>query len=253
MNLIIIYPDEVGPDGSVVLTGDRARHIRVVLRAEPGKFLRVGLLNGPFGRGLVEKISASETVLRCEFEKTVPPRVPVTLLLAVPRPKVLKRLWAQLATLGVGRIILVNAEKVERYYFDSHVMEPAFYNARLVEGLQQARDTRLPVVDVVKELKPFMEDRFGAMVSSGPRLIADPSGRAGVLQRLRGVKLAAAEQISLAIGPEGGWTPYELDMFAAHGFEAVGMGPRILRTDTACIALVSLLAEVLRVDLDSAH
>ena len=57
----------------------------------------------------------------------------------------MRRLWAQIAALGVGRIILTNAEKVERNYFDTHILAPETYRPLLIEGLQQARDTRLPV------------------------------------------------------------------------------------------------------------
>jgi len=81
--------------------------------------------------------------MRCELEAEIPPRPRVDLLLAVPRPKVMRRLWAQIAALGVGQIVLTNAEKVERNYFDTHILTPETYRPLLIEGLQQARDTRL--------------------------------------------------------------------------------------------------------------
>ena len=246
MNWILFQPSEVSADGRVELSGARAAHIQNVLRAKTGKTLRIGLLNGPLGTGTVEALTASRVVLACEFEENPLPRPSIDLLLAMPRPKVLKRLWAQLAALGVGRIILTNAEKVERFYFDTHVLDPDFYNARLIEGLQQAGDTHLPEVTIVKNLKPFLEQEIFSRI--GTKLLADPSGTQNVFQTLEGSrgKFPDIGRILLAIGPEGGWTPYELDMFQAHGFERVGMGSRILRTDTACIALVSLLTESLR-------
>ena len=239
MNLILIYPHEPDITGRVCLSGARAEHIRNVLRATPGKVLQVGLLNGPPGHGTVEELTAEEVILRCEFDGTVPVRPAIDLLLALPRPKVMKRLWAQLAALGVGRIILTNAEKVERYYFDSHVLEPDFYTASLIEGLQQAGDTLLPQVRIVRELKPFLEDELDMLFpGSGIRLLADPSAGKNILQTL---EKAAPARILLAVGPEGGWTPYELGMFSAHGFNMVHAGARILITDTACVALLSLL------------
>jgi RsmE family RNA methyltransferase len=236
MNLILITPDELSEDSSVCLQDGRAEHIRKVLRSAPGNCLRIGLLNGPKGTGTVMHILGREVHLSCQFDAETPQRPTVDLLLALPRPKVMKRLWAQLAALGVGRIVLTNADKVERCYFDSHVLEPDFYNARLMEGLQQACDTRLPDVRIVKELKPFLEDELDTVFPDiGKKLIADPSGTIGFFQALE-------SRLLLAIGPEGGWTPYELDLFASQGFERVGMGPRILRTDTACVALVSRFA-----------
>jgi len=240
MNLIIIHPEEL-KEGRATLTGARAEHIRSVLNAEPGQTLCIGLLNGPPGVGIVEGLEP--VTLSCEWDADTPPRPAVDLLLALPRPKVLKRLWAQLAALGVGRIILANAEKVERYYFDSHVLQPDFYNARLIEGLQQARDTLLPYVRIVKELKPFMEDEFDALYPSARRFLADPSAEKTMVDAMSSPR---SERILLAVGPEGGWTPYEIDLFKAHGFKAVGMGRRILRTDTACIALLTLVTEIHR-------
>lgn len=238
--MILIFPHEPDPRHRVRLTDGRADHIRTVLRATPGKPLRVGLLNGPTGCGTVESLSPTEVVLACDFSGPQPPRPTIDLLLALPRPKVLKRLWAQLAALGVDRIFLTNAEKVERFYFDSHVLDPDFYTERLVEGLQQAGDTQLPAVQVVKKLRPFLDEELAA-VAPGRRLLADPSGAQGVAACFT----AAAprpERTLLAVGPEGGWTPYELELFAAQGFTVFHAGPRILRTDTACVALLAALA-----------
>ena len=84
----------------------------------------------------------------------------VDLLLALPRPKVMRRLWAQIAAMGVGQIILTNAERVERNYFDTHVLTPECYRPLLVEGLQQARDTRLPRVSIHRQFKVLVEDEL---------------------------------------------------------------------------------------------
>src|SRR5688500_19330680 len=99
-------------------------------------------------------------MLHCAFEAAPAPRPPVDLLLALPRPKVMRRLWAQLAALGVGRILLTNAARVERNYFDTHVLTSDCYRPLLVEGLQQARDTRLPVVSIHRQLKILVEDHL---------------------------------------------------------------------------------------------
>lgn len=246
MNRILIHPDEPLENGIVELHEDRARHACSVLRAQPGQPLRIGLLNGPKGAGIVQEISNDCVVLKCEFEDELPFCPALDLLLAMPRPKVLKRLWAQLAALGVGRIFITNAQKVERCYFDTHILDPDFYTARLIEGLQQAGDTLLPDIQIVRHLKSFLEKE--AFLGIGKKLIADPSADQSVFQCLEKPegKVPDSGRIVLAIGPEGGWTPDELALFAEHGFELVGMGERILRTDTACIALISLISEIQR-------
>ncbi len=240
MNLILLQPDDFRDEGLVVLSDDRARHIRKVLKAEPGKVLRIGVLNGSLGKGTVLAVDQQTVCLQCVLEERAPPKPKIDLLLAMPRPKVLKRLWAQLAALGVGRIVLLNADKVEKFYFDTHVLEPDFYTARLIEGLQQARCTHLPEVLVRKRFKPFVEDELNTLFPESIKLVADPAGE----KRVADVDFKA-KRVVLAIGPEGGWTPYELEMLQAHGFELFGVGKRILRTDTACIALLATLTEYL--------
>ncbi len=241
MNLIILQPLEVDAKLRAVVTGARAHHIRKVLKAEVGKILRIGLLDGPLGTGTVVALDQQQVELRCVFEEAPPPPQ-IDVLLAMPRPKVLKRMWAQLAALGVGRIVLLRAEKVERYYFDSHVIDPDFYNKQLIEGLQQARCTQLPEVQIEPLFKPFVEDRLESEFSNHWKLLADPAGE----KRLNDVfkSLEAPRRILLAVGPEGGWTTYELEMLIERGFKLFGMGNRILRTDTATIGLLSVLNEI---------
>ncbi len=242
MNLIILQSTEVDVDGRAVFSDARSKHIHNVLKAVSGQQVRIGLLNGPLGQGTVERVDSDKVVLQCKFEAETPPRPRIDLILAMPRPKVLKRLWAQLAALGVGRIVLLRAEKVERYYFDSHVINPDFYNKQLIEGLQQGRCTHLPEVQIEPLFKPYVEDRLGSEFSAHWKLLADPSGA----QRLRYFQpLEKERRTLLAIGPEGGWTPYELELLKERDFELVGMGDRILRTDTATIGLLSVLNELL--------
>src|SRR3569832_404858 len=106
VNLIILEPDEVGPSGDVALSDGRAMHLLKVLKVAPGDQVRVGLLDGPRGVGTVAALSEETVALRCLFEEESPPRPPVDLLLALPRPKVMRRIWAQAAALGGGQIVL---------------------------------------------------------------------------------------------------------------------------------------------------
>ena len=242
MNLVILEREEVGDLGDVNLDGARGRHLLNVLKVEIGQQVRVGLLDGPHGVATVQSVAGGTVSLRCAFEATVPPQPRVDLLLALPRPKVMRRLWAQVSAMGVGQIILTNAERVERNYFDTHVLTPECYRPLFVEGLQQARDTRLPRVSVHRRFKVLVEDELDALFPRGLRLAADPAApkAAGALVREK-----APERVLLAIGPEGGWNAFEAALLDAHGFQSAGMGPRTLRTDTACVALLALVHEAL--------
>lgn len=241
MNLILLESSEIDEQQHAELRDRRAEHIRGVLKAERGTEIRIGVVDGPRGMGRVEEVDGKKVLLRCHLEERVPERPAVDLLLALPRPKVMKRLWSQLSALGVGRILLTNAEKVERVYFDTHVLEPETYRPLLIEGLQQAQDTRLPVVGIYRRLKVLIEDQLDGLCPDGLRLVGHPGAKGSTASILAGKK----ERVLLAVGPEGGWTEYELDLLQRHGFRTVGMGPRVLRSDTACIALLATVRQAM--------
>jgi RsmE family RNA methyltransferase len=237
MNLILVDSCETNDSGDVSLFGARAAHLINVLKVAPGDRVRLGVLDGPCGVGAVQSIDHGSVQLRCTFDATVPSRPRVDLLLALPRPKVMRRLWAQIAALGVGQIILTNAERVERNYFDTHVISAECYRPLLIEGLQQARDTRLPRVSVHRQFKVLVEDDLDGLFANGLRLVADP----GASQPVSAVMRDREDRLLLAVGPEGGWNDFETNLLEEHGFQRIGMGPRTLRTDTACIALLALV------------
>jgi 16S rRNA (uracil1498-N3)-methyltransferase len=237
MNRILITPDELLSDGTVTLTDYRADHIRTVLKARVGDEVKTGVLNGLIGSSSVEEIDEHRVVLRTHHADQ--PLEPwFDLLLAVPRPKVLKRLLPQLAALGVGRLVLLNAYKGEKCYFSSQWLEPAHYTPLLIEGLMQAGTTRMPEVVIKPRFKPFMEDELDVLFPKALRLLAHP-GEAKGHQWI----LTEGQRPLLAVGPEGGWTDYELDQFLTRGFTPFSLGSRPLRTDTATIALIAVLQE----------
>jgi 16S rRNA (uracil1498-N3)-methyltransferase len=244
VNLILIEPAEIAADGLVRLSGVRAKHLIQVLGVAPDHAVRVGVVDGPLGIGTVTSVGDGTVHLRCALEGTVPAPPPVDLLLALPRPKVMRRLWAQLAALGVGRIILTNAERVERDYFDTHVLDPACFRPLLIDGLQQARDTRLPCVSIHRRFRVLVEDELDGLSPGGVRLVGHPSalGRPATA-----IASHSGERVLLAAGPEGGWNEFELRLLEAHGFQTVGLGDRPLRSDTACIALLALVHDALGV------
>jgi len=243
VNLILLDERDCPGSGHVTLSDARAAHLLNVLKVAPGQAVRVGLLDGPLGVGTVTCVDDGRVTLQCVFDADTPPRPRVDVLLALPRPKVMRRLWAQLAALGVGQIILTNAERVERHYFDTHVLAETCYRPLLIEGLQQARDTRLPAVSLCRQFKVLVEDHLDGLFSEGLRLVADPSGTMSI-----GSALAEPrdQRILVAIGPEGGWNAFELMLLRDHGFRSVTLGPRTLRVDTACTALLALVHASIR-------
>lgn len=228
MNLILLEPGELAPGGEVRLAGRRAAHVLEVLRPAPGDRLQVGVAGGPLGTGEVLALGPGEVTLRVALDRPPPPRAPVDLLLALPRPKILRKVLHAAAAMGVARLVLVGSWRVEKSYFGSPLLAPAALQRELALGLEQGRDTVAPEVSVRRLFKPFVEDELDAAFPGAQRLLAHPAA-AGPLEALA----PRAARAAVAVGPEGGWTPYEAELLAAHGFEAFTLGPRVLRVDAA--------------------
>lgn len=230
MNLLLLADEDFLEDGTVRLTGRRALHAREVLRAMAGDILRVGRRNGLLGTGEVLHITPEEVRLRVELAAPPPPRAGVDLLLAIPRPKALKKVLPAIASLGVDRVVLVNAARVEKSYFDSKVLDPSFVDALLCVGLEQGRDTVAPQVLVRERFRPFVEDELPTLFAGcAHRWLAHPVGG----RPTEALPRPGASRVALAIGPEGGWVPFEVELLEKHGFIAFSPGGRILRVEVA--------------------
>lgn len=240
MNLLLLRDEDFQPDRTVRLTGRRALHAREILRAAQGDALRVGRLHGDLGNGEVLHIDANEVHLRVALTDPPPARADIDLLLAIPRPKALKKVLPALASLGVDRIVLVNAARVEKSYFDSKVLDPSFTEELFALGLEQARDTRPPQLHIRERFKPFVEDELESLlgVHAAHRLLAHPTAEQGLVDLPRPT---TADRLLLAIGPEGGWVPFEVELLKTHGFTPFSVGPRILRVETAVPLLIGQL------------
>jgi len=228
VNLLLLEPGELHPDGLVQLMGRRAAHVLEVLRPAPGDTLHVGVLGGRAGTGEVVALEAGVVTLRVALTRDAPRRAPVDLLLALPRPKILRKVLHASAAMGLGRLVLVGSYRVEKSYFGSPLLAPEALAAELRLGLEQGRDTIPPEVTVRRYFKPFMEDELDGMFAGAHRLLADPAAAEPIEAR----RPSAARAV-LAIGPEGGWTPYEAAALAERGFAPFSLGPRPLRVDQA--------------------
>jgi len=228
-----------------VLRDHRFVHIREILRSGVGDLLRVGLLEGPRGQARITAIGRESVRLEVEFEDAPPPRPLVDLVLAVPRSRTLEKVLPQIAALGVDRLFLVNAWRVPKPYLSQRVLDPEAYRLLLYEGLMQARCTRVPQVFVQPVFKPWVQDEAPGLFDGAVRLVAHPEAE----QAIETVPLGAAKRLVLAVGPEGGWLPYEVERFQDAGFLPVCSGERILRVETACVALLAQTALLRRMSL----
>jgi RsmE family RNA methyltransferase len=199
-----------------------------------GDELSVGVLGSRIGLGTVTALSKSLLEMDVRLEKEPPRKLPLTLILALPRPKVLKRVLRSAGAMGVKRIILLNSFRVEKSYWQSPVLSEEGIREQLIIGIEQAKDTVLPEVLLRPLFKPFIEDELPGLSEGTLPLVAHPVASSPCPREAR-------QPVVLAIGPEGGFIPYEIEKFISCGFLPVSMGERILTVESAVPALISKL------------
>lgn len=242
MNLLLLFDADFLEAGRVRLGGRRLRHVRDVHRAEPGRELVVGraipadaLAGRPsIGRGTVTRLDAQALEMDVVFDREAPEPLPLTLVLALPRPKVLNRVVAGAVSMGVKRIHLVNAWRVEKSYWNSPRLAEENLLAQSILGLEQGRDTRLPAIETHRFFRPFVEARLPELARGTVALAAHPGA-------VRLCPRTAGGPVTLVVGPEGGFVADELASLERAGCALVSFGPRILRVETAVAALIGRL------------
>ena len=225
------------------MRGRRARHVVDVLRAAPGDRIAVGLWRGLAGNAVILAASPDEVLLEVHLDAAPPPPSPVSLLLALPRPKILRKVLQAVASMGVKRVALVGTYRVEKSYFGSPLLDRDAMEKEIRLGLEQGKDTRPPEVTLHRFFKPFVEDDLDALFPPAlhRRLLADPAAPGALDVVPSGGAVAV-----VAIGPEGGFTPYEAAALASRGFAPFSLGPRPLRVDVAVPFAVAQAEQWLR-------
>ncbi len=234
MNLLLVSQEEIDTQGCVLLTARRHQHIKNIHRLKLGDTLQAGVVNGLCGEAEIIEVQAETTRIKLNLYKPPPAALPVTLLLALPRPRMLARSLEHLAALGVKKIILLNTARVEKSFWQSPELKPEKIHQHLILGLEQAKDTLLPEVILKHLFRPFVEDELPTLANNSLKLVAHPGNYPACPRAIK-------EQLTLAIGPEGGFVDFEIQLLEAQGFQAVQIGERILRVETAVTALLSRL------------
>ncbi|MFS2157797.1 16S rRNA (uracil(1498)-N(3))-methyltransferase [Pseudomonas sp. Pseusp122] len=234
MNLLLLEDADFIAADRVVLRDRRLKHMQEVHRVEVGDSLRVGQIGGLLGSAELLRLEPREAELRISLDSPPPAKLPLTLVLALPRPKMLRRVFQTVATMGVPRVILVNSYRVEKSFWQTPFLQPEAIREQLILGLEQARDSVLPEIIIEKRFKPFVEDRLPQRVEGTLGLVGHPGD-------FPACPRAVEQPVTLAIGPEGGWIPYEIDLLRLSGLQPVQLGERILRVETAVTALLARL------------
>ncbi len=235
MNLVLLARGDLEPGGRRArLIGRRLEYVREIHRAKVGDPLCVGLEGGRIGRGEILRIDDEALEIDVVLDRDPPPPAPLELVIAMPRPLVLGRVLIAATTLGIKKIHLIAAARVEKSYWQSHSLSPAAIGAQLRLGLEQAVDTILPEVVQHRRFRPFAEDRLPELLEGRCGVLADPG-------------LARSDEppeqggfVGL-IGPEGGWNEFERERLLGAGCRPLLLGPRILRVETAVACLATRL------------
>ncbi len=233
MNLIVLQEEDfVRGRSGVRLQGRRYRHLLEIQRVEVGSELRVGLLNGRLGDGRVTALDADSAELEVELHSDPPPALPITLVLALPRPPVLRRVLITVASMGVKDILLMGAHAVEKSYWQSHALKTESLFEQLLLGLEQGMDTQMPRVRMQPRFRRFVEDDLPEVRADRLLYIAHPDPLPVLPER-------GLEKAVLVVGPEAGWTEYEMGRWDELGGQRLSLGARPLRVEAAVPALLS--------------
>ena len=225
MNIVLLDPRQTQSEIWTISAKRQLEHLQTHLDIQVGDTLKVGIREGK--RYLTEIVEISETSVQLKplQEETVPEKLPVTLIVALPRPKVLRRLIMDAVTMGVEKIILLHSYRVDKSYWQTPFLQQLDHYLEL--GLEQAGDTIAPEIALYKRFKPFVEDVLPGLISTNcPAFVAHPYAE-------QPMPFALQHPCSIVIGPEGGFIPYEIDLLIKNGCQAVSLGNRILRTETA--------------------
>jgi RsmE family RNA methyltransferase len=245
-------------NAKIISDAQQITHIKEVLKSKVGDSLTIGQMGGNIGRATIAQINTNEVLLNdITLDKKPPAKLDLTVILALPRPKVLRRLIMDMTSLGVNRLIIVNSYRTQKSYWQSPLLKRI--DEFVFEGLQQAIDTVPLEVEFQKRFKPFVEDDFPALLvdkkgvkEQGNAVIAHPYASESWKAYLDGLKSKNSHENShknsmpkiLCIGAEGGWIDYEVDLLCKHGCTSVSLGTRILRTETVVNVLLGHWLEV---------
>ena len=235
MNCLLLAPEELDPDSRIAhVDGRRRQHAVEILKLASGDRLRVGLLGGQLGQAEILRLDEEILELRVELDRDPPKKLPLTLVLALPRPPVFRRLLSTIASLGVERLLVVGTLRTEKSFWQSHAVRPEEIRERFLLGLEQAGDSVLPALEFHRYFEGLVSEVLPPLLQRSRGIIAHPDAT----QRCPHLVKHA---VTLFVGPEGGFVDYEVDKLIEVGFEAVNLGERVIRVEPVIPFLIGRL------------
>lgn len=235
VNLILFQPDELLE--SLPRTDRRVAHLLRVLHRQPGETFDAGIVNGPRGKATITAVT--DTGLTFQFTPANPPTppAPIALVIGLPRPQTARDVLRDATTLGVAELHFVRTDKGEPNYAQSTLWTSDEWSRLALAGAEQAFDTHVPKIDFGHTLADALTT-VAARPPAAVRLALDNYESAAPLSL---VAIAPGQHVVLGIGAERGWSINERVLLRAAGFTFVHLGQRVLRTETAVVAGVSIV------------
>ena len=236
MNILLLTKDQLVGENRAILTERQQIHIETVLKINEVRDVSVGLVDGNIGKARVVRNESGDFELNhLRLTEASPKMLPFTLILALPRPQMLKRILQTVAIFGVERLELIHCNRVEKSFWQSPTATDEAIQEQLLLGLEQAKATQLPKVCKHKSFKRFIEEAEKLLPLAAQKYLAHP----GAFPFLPTGK--SGQSCNLVIGPEGGFNDYEVQRWVESGYQPVQFGERILKVETAVTALIARL------------
>lgn len=229
MNLLLL-PEQTDITRPILIDNIRQiNHLHQVLKVKVGDEIKIGIAQGQrYLAKIVElnqNLAQLEVILESDFLASPPQKLPVTLVLALPRPKVLRRMVQDATAMGVQKIVLLHSYHVDKSYWSSPILQQL--DEAMILGLEQAQDTIFPELSLEKRFKPFVEDRLSTWIDCNrPAYVAHPYAQASLPSNIQ-------HGCILIVGCERGFIDYEINLLVENGCQIYQFGSRILRTENS--------------------
>ena len=233
MNIILLDDNKfITTDSAIIHNQSTIVHLKTVLNVHHGDLIKLGKLGGDMGHGRIAHMDENQVILsEITLTKSPPCKLNLVVILALPRPKVLRRLVMDMTAAGVRHMVFINSYRTDKSYWSSPLLSRL--DEFVIEGLQQGIDTIAPQITLAKRFKPFVQDDLPSLIGDGGAIVAHPYAE----EHFGKLTQNQLPQV-LVVGAEGGFIPYEIQLLVSVGVQAASLGKRILRTEAAVNALL---------------
>lgn len=239
MNIVLLTPAEAA--AGLLAPGESVSHLVEVVGVKVGGQFFVGVAGGLRGRATVTGISTAGIAFTVGWESRIQPRLPVALVIGLPRPQTAKKVLHDLASMGVSHLAFFKSEKGDPAYATATLWRDGEYLTHVRKGAEQAFSTHQPTVSIHNTLAEALASAAAAVPPGSALVAPDVYETEGPL----GAQFAAKPGAVIAIGSERGWSDRERTLLRATGYRAAHLGDRVLRVETAAVAATAVALSVL--------